>query len=137
MANISVLHEEGSRFTVNVRGHALTIDQPIKDGGTDLGPTPSELFGASLAGCVAYFAERFLERHQIDAEGLAVEASYAYAQEPPSRVSSIEIKVGLPEAFPAAKLEAFTRVIDRCTVHNSLKQPPAVDIAVVPRAVAA
>ena len=43
---------------------------------------------------------------------MAVEAFYAYAQESPSRVSSIEIKVGLPEGFPAAKREAFTRVID-------------------------
>jgi putative redox protein len=52
MSDIFVRHEQGDRFTISVRGHDITIDQPLGDGGDDEGPTPSELFVASLAGCV-------------------------------------------------------------------------------------
>jgi putative redox protein len=39
-------------------------------GGGDVGPTPTELFVAGLASCVAFYARRYLRRHDIDAEGL-------------------------------------------------------------------
>ena len=52
--NITVQHEDGDRFQVLVRGHRLVIDQPVADGGTDAGPTPTELFVAGLASCVGF-----------------------------------------------------------------------------------
>jgi uncharacterized OsmC-like protein len=129
MGDISVRHEEGDRFTISVRGHEITIDQPVEDGGGDRGPTPSELFVASLAGCVGYFAERFLVRHAIATDGLGVRATYAYAEDAPSRVASIDVELQVPDGFPGSKLPALMRVVDRCTVHNSLRQAPQVRIA--------
>jgi hypothetical protein len=38
MADILVAHEEGDRFTISIRVHEITIDQPVEDGGTDKGP---------------------------------------------------------------------------------------------------
>ncbi len=129
MSDIFVRHEDGDRFTITVRGHDITIDQPLEDGGGDTGPTPSELFVASLAGCVGYFAERFLVRHDIPAAGLGVHATYAYAEDAPSRVSSIELQLAVPDGFPESKIPALMRVVDRCTVHDSLRQAPQVRIA--------
>jgi uncharacterized OsmC-like protein len=104
------------------------VDQPVEDGGGDAGPTPSELFVASLASCVVYFAGGFLARHAIDPSGLGVEATYEYSEDRPSRVSTIDIRVALPVGFPESKLAAFHKVVDACTVHNSLKQAPHVEI---------
>jgi uncharacterized OsmC-like protein len=129
MSDISVRHEHGDRFTISVRGHDITIDQPIEDGGSDFGPSPSELFVASLAGCVAFFAERFLVRHDIPTEGLGVHATYEYSQDAPSRVASIEVQLSVPDGFPESKLPTLMRVVDRCTVHNSLRTPPQVRIS--------
>lgn len=128
MATISVRHQEGSRSTISLRGHEITVDQPVEDGGGDAGPTPSELFVASLASCVVYFAEGFLARHRLDPSGLGVEATYEYSEDRPSRVSSIDIRIALPAGFPESKLAAFHKVVDACTVHNSLKQAPHVEI---------
>ena len=129
MSDISVRHEHGDRFTISIRGHDITVDQPIEDGGSDAGPTPSELFVASLAGCVGYFARRFLVRHDIPTGGLGVKATYAYAEDAPSRVASIDVQLAVPDAFPGSKLPALMRVVDRCTVHNSLRQAPQVRIS--------
>jgi len=87
MSDILARHEQGDRFTINIRGHEITVE-PTEDGGEDAGPTPSELFVASLAGCVGFFAERFLARLNIPTQGLGVHATYEYSEDSPSRVAS-------------------------------------------------
>jgi len=64
--DIAVTHVSGDRFAIQVRGHRLVVDQPVADGGQDAGPTPTELFVGSLAACVAFYARRFLARHDLD-----------------------------------------------------------------------
>jgi putative redox protein len=58
MPNLSVAHQGGDRFELGMRGHRLTCDQPLADGGDDQGPTPTELFVGSLAACVGFYARR-------------------------------------------------------------------------------
>jgi hypothetical protein len=38
---VSVDHIDGDVYEIHVRGHHLTVDQPIKAGGTDKAPTPA------------------------------------------------------------------------------------------------
>jgi uncharacterized OsmC-like protein len=128
MADVEVLHEAGDRFRVRIRSHELTVDQPVDDGGGDAGPTPTELFVAGLASCVAFYAERFLARHGLPMDGLAVECDYAFAQDRPARVRSIELRVVLPDAFPGAKRAALQAVVEHCTVHNSIVHAPDISI---------
>jgi DNA-binding FrmR family transcriptional regulator len=58
MPTLNVTHQTGDQFQLQVRGHRLLCDQPLADGGTDQGPTPTELFVASLAACVGFYARR-------------------------------------------------------------------------------
>lgn len=62
-------HEDVDRFGVRIRGHEFEVDQP--DSG-DAAPTPTELFVASLASCVAFYAGRLCTRHGVDPTGLGV-----------------------------------------------------------------
>jgi putative redox protein len=125
---INVSYSGGDRLRIEARGHEVFTDQPIHDGGDDAAPTPTELFVASLAACVAFYAERFLRRHQLPAEATTVTARYTWAENP-HRVGAIELTVLVP-GLPDAKREAFSRVIDHCTVHNSLRRPPDVLVSV-------
>ena len=90
MARMTVRHVEGDRFTLGIRDHDVVVDQPVNDGGTDAGPTPTELFVGGLASCVAFYAGRFLARHGIEREGLSVACDWAMADERPNRVSRSE-----------------------------------------------
>ena len=65
-AEIRVVHMRGDAFEIRVRDHYIPIDQPHEDGTDDLGPTPTELFAASVAACAGYYARRFLARHGLD-----------------------------------------------------------------------
>lgn len=125
---IAVTCEDGDRARISVRGHELFTDQPREDGGGDTAPTPTELFVAGLAACIAYYAERFLRRHQLPARGLQVSCSYEWAENP-HRVGGIELVVDAP-GLPAEQRAAFERVIEHCTVHNTLRQPPLIQLRV-------
>jgi putative redox protein len=124
---LSVRHLGGDRFSIDIRGHEVTVDQPTDAGGEDTAPTPTELFIAGLAGCVAHYARRYLARHQIPPDGLRVTASYSLSSRP-ARVSAVTMHITAPDALPAERRDAFLAVASHCTVHNSLEQPPEVKI---------
>ena len=128
MSNITVRHDAGDRYRIQVRGHTVMVDQPVEDGGDDSAPTPTELFVAGLASCVAFYGGRYLARHGLPDEGFGVDCSFAFAKDRPVRVASIEIDVTLPEGFPAERREAFLAVVEHCTVHNSISMRPDVRI---------
>jgi putative redox protein len=128
MATMHVRHEDGDRFRISIRGHDVVVDQPVHDGGGDAGPTPTELFVAALASCVAYYAERFLVRHDVDPAGLAVLCDWEMAGDRPARVGSIAVRVTPPHDLPARLLDRLQAVVEGCTVHNSLVRPPSVSI---------
>src|SRR6266498_6065514 len=66
---LAVTHLSTDAYEIDIRGHRLTVDQPVEAGGANLGPTPTELFAASLAACVGFYAGRFLRRHGLAVEG--------------------------------------------------------------------
>lgn len=130
MPEIVVTYAGGDVLRVETRGHVMMADQPVEDGGGDLAPTPTELFVAGLGACIGYYAERFLRRSGLPTDGLRVGCTYAWADNP-HRVGEIFIEVEAP-GLPETKREAFERVIDKCTLHNTLRRPPSVRIALVP-----
>ncbi len=125
---MEVTFVSGESYEVAIRGHRIVVDQPAEDGGEDTAPTPTELFVASLASCVAYFAGRYLTRHGYDRTGLAVSADVELAPDRPSRVGRIAITVKVPTEVPESRWPALAAVAEHCTVHNSMRQPPRVSI---------
>ncbi|HEX2704298.1 MAG TPA: OsmC family protein [Candidatus Lustribacter sp.] len=120
----------GDRYSIDVRGHQLTVDQPESDGGEDLAPTPTELFVAGLASCVAFYAGRFLKRHDIPADGLAVDAAYEFASKP-ARVAEVTLTVHAPAGLPAERRDALLAVASHCTVHNTVMSEPEITVTLV------
>jgi len=134
---LRVTHVDGDRFELGVRQHRLFVDQPITDGGEDSAPTPTELFVSSLAACVAFYARRYLARHDLPVEGLAVEAVYSMAARP-ARVGEITLRLEISDSVPEDKRAALLAVARHCTVHNSIETPPTIgiDLDVVQRTAA-
>jgi uncharacterized OsmC-like protein len=127
---IAVHHLAEDRFAIEVRKHPISVDQPTDEGGTDTAPSPTELFVAGLASCVAHYAHRYLARHGLDSDGLRVTASYEMADRP-TRVGQVRVDIVPPSSLPSDRREAFLAVASHCTVHNSLAQPPPVQIALM------
>jgi len=129
---IRVAHRGGHRFAVQIRGHELTVDQPRGSGGDDAGPTPTELFAASLASCVAFYAGRYLHRHGLERTGLRVRTEFTMATDRPARIDTVHVTVLPPPGLPEQRRAALLAVASHCTVHNTLRQPPEVVIGLEP-----
>ena len=132
---IEVAHDQGDRYTVSVRGHQLVTDQPVSAGGDDAGPTPTELFVAGLAACVAFYAGRFLRRHTDGS--FSVACTYDMSEARPARVIAIRLQVSVSTELREDVRDGLRRAVEHCTVHNSLRTPPDVRISVLDAAVAA
>jgi uncharacterized OsmC-like protein len=121
----------GEAYEVAVRGHRVMVDQPSDLGGEDGAPTPTELFVASLATCVAFYAGRYLTRHGFSRAGLGVSVGFDVASDKPARVTRIGLTVRVPADVPAERRPALAAVVSHCTVHNSLITPPDVSIDLI------
>lgn len=126
--HVAVTHVHGDSYSIVTRGHAVLVDQPAEGGGTDAAATPTELFVASLASCVAFYAGRFLLRHGLDLQGLAVAAEFTMASDRPARVGTVRLRLTVPGGVPPERREALVAVASHCTVHNTLRHQPGVAI---------
>ncbi|GAA1131247.1 OsmC family protein [Nocardioides aquiterrae] len=125
LQTLHVEHLGDDRFEIVVRGHRVLVDQPLEAHGGDRGPTPTELFVASLASCVAFYARRYLRRHGLPEQGLAVSTDYAMASGP-ARVGSLRIRIDLPDGVPEERRAALLGFASHCTVHNSITREPEI-----------
>lgn len=123
---LDVVNLGGDHHRITVRGHRIDVDQPVAAGGEDWGPTPVELFVASLASCIAHYARRALGPV---GEGPHVLCSWEMSDTKPWRVTSIDVDVNVSSEVSPARLAAVKRAISHCTVHNSLVQVPSISIA--------
>jgi uncharacterized OsmC-like protein len=119
MSQLTVQHESGDRFAIQIRGHRVIVDQP---GSGDAGPTPTELFVAGIAGCAGFFARKFLARHGIEDGELSVACDYTWASDH-SRVEAVTLRIESARGIPEDLRPALVRVLEHCTVHESLRTP--------------
>ncbi|MEU0577612.1 OsmC family protein [Streptomyces griseoincarnatus] len=129
---LEVTHVEQDAYTVDVRGHRLRVDQPLEAGGTDTAPTPTELFAASLATCVAFYAGRYLHRHGLPRTGLRVRTEFTMATTRPARVPALRLVIDPPPELPEQRRAGLLAVASHCTVHNTLHQPPGIAVELAP-----
>jgi len=54
------------------RGHAVTIDQPVEDGGNDRGTSAHELLLLSLTGCISTIFHIIAAKRGLEFEGLKI-----------------------------------------------------------------
>jgi len=132
MTAIVVDHLGDHRFGVTIRGHQLEVDQPRDEGGDDAGPTPTELFVAGLAACVAHYAQGYLHRHRLQTRGLRVTAEFCIEPRP-ARVGAVTIVIDAP-GLPEHRRAALLAVAAHCTVHNTLDDVPPIRLELVPTA---
>lgn len=129
MQPITVTWDGGVRFTADVRGHKVVVDQPQKAGGQDSAPMPLELVPTSLGTCVALFVQQFLVTRGLDASGLTVEVQTVGAANP-HRIGKFEVAVKIPGGVPEKYREAVRRAAEGCTVHHTLTHQPEIAVQI-------
>jgi len=130
MKPITVTWDGGLQFSAEIRGHRLTVDQPVEAGGLDGGPMPIELVPASLGTCVALFVKQFLATRDLDSTGLTVEVR-AHSMSNPHRLGRFDVRVLIPAGVPEKYRDAVRRAAESCTAHHTLTHQPEIAFSIV------
>jgi uncharacterized OsmC-like protein len=126
---IVVTHEKGVEFAVEIGRHRLIVDQPERAGGTDAGPSPIQLLGASLGSCVALYVRQFCETRGLPYQGMRVEVVQTGAQHP-NRISEFTVRVVMPQDLPDPYPEKLDAAIRTCPAYNTLARGAEVEILI-------
>lgn len=127
MKELTVAYLGKRAFKIKVRDHEFITDQPLSNEGENKGPTPTEYFTASIAGCVGVYAAGFLNRNKFDSSKLKVKASWIY-ESLPSRIGKIDIEVIPGIKLSKDNLEKLYKVVEGCMLHETIIMPPQISI---------
>ncbi|HLE56649.1 MAG TPA: OsmC family protein [Rhodothermia bacterium] len=116
---IVITHQSGVRFSAQVRSHQIVTDQPEHAGGTNSGPSPVELLGASLGSCIAYYVQQFCRARALPFQGMRVEVDQ-HGEKHPARVAEFAVRVLMPDDFPEHQVWMLERVTKSCPAHHTL-----------------
>jgi putative redox protein len=108
----------GLRHAVEVNGrHTITTDEPVRMGGTDLGPAPHELLPAMLAACVSTMIVTYARSRGLDAGQIRVEVEY----DPSSTPRRTHVVVHAPASYTPEQAQRLHRIADTCPVKRALE----------------
>jgi putative redox protein len=109
---------EGFAHEVELDGrHDLRVDEPPAAGGADTGPRPTELLGASLAGCIAITVEMYAERKGWDVGRIEVDVEVGYEGPVPT---NFEVGLKLPAGLDDEQRRRLLVIATKCPVHKVL-----------------
>jgi uncharacterized OsmC-like protein len=123
-----IRYQGQSKFEATARGHRVLCDQPLENEGSDKGMTPPEFMLVSLGTCAGYYAVQYLKTRKLNADKLTVRVSAEKGTQP-SRLASFMIEVDAPD-LDARNRDGLVRAVKACLIHNTLNQPPAIDLQV-------
>jgi putative redox protein len=89
--------------TITTGRHALTADEPERNGGGDVGPAPFDLLLASLGACTAMTLKMYAEHKQWPLESLEVRLAYHGGETPP-RIERVLVPAGPLDEAQRARL---------------------------------
>lgn len=96
-------------------GHTIVADEPLAEGGANLGAQPTRLLAASLASCTAITIEMYAERKGWDLGSVEVEVTGERGE--PSRFATV---IRIPAELDASQEKQILTVAGRCPVHRIL-----------------
>jgi len=126
---ITVQQEGTQEFTIHVRQHELGSDMSVDDGGQDAAPSPTELLVGSFGACLGMAVAKYCQTIGCPTGAIELYLTYQLADRP-KRIENIVVDLELPDAFPPERLAAVRKVVRSCPVHNTLTNPPKIDLEI-------
>jgi putative redox protein len=118
MKHAVVRRRKGYEHEIEIREHRLISDEPEDNGGTDQGPTPTELLAGSLASCTAITIEMYADRKGWDLGQVEVSADFTEASGDSPAKFKVDIK--LPAELSDEQRDRILTIAHKCPVHRAL-----------------
>ena len=126
MSKITSVHtsisENKYRSKITAGVHMLIADEPVNEGGLDLGPTPIQLLAGSLGSCTTITLRMYADRKGWPLQGADVNVTIDRTTTQASIQRNIRIHGPLDETQRARLMQ----VADACPVHKMLSATIAI-----------
>ncbi|TGE25914.1 OsmC family peroxiredoxin [Hymenobacter aquaticus] len=99
-------------------GHELLADEPLDEGGHNLGPTPGELLAASLSACTCITVRMYADRKQWPLTGL--EAHVTFERTATHVVPQLHCELHLQGALTDEQRQRLLKIAELCPIHKTL-----------------
>ncbi|HEU4396077.1 MAG TPA: OsmC family protein [Planctomycetota bacterium] len=111
---------EGFENEVEVRGHRLRADEPVESGGTDRGPSPSELLLAALGACTSITLRMYAKRKGWDLQSVEVVLGRRALGAGEGAETEITRTLRMAGALDATQRARLAEVAGKFPVHRAL-----------------
>jgi putative redox protein len=107
---------EGFAHEIEIEGgHTVVVDEPPELGGEDLGPRPTRMLAAALAGCTAITIELYAARKGWELGAVEVEVEVEMDKANPV---SFEVRVRVPAELDEEQRRRLLTIAGKCPVHK-------------------
>jgi putative redox protein len=127
---ISVRETGANKFTqeIKVGDHILVADEPVANGGNDLGPSPYDFLLAALGSCTSMTLRLYANLKKIPLEGVLVKLQYnkIHAQDcencedKHALIDHIDRQIELKGNLTEEQRKKLLDIANKCPVHRTL-----------------
>jgi putative redox protein len=107
------------KTTVITDTHTIVADEPIDNGGKDLGPHPGDFLRMSLATCTAITLRMYADRKGYDVTQIEVKVNTRYVENTTVFNTQIQITGNIDEKVRTRMMQ----IAKLCPVHKMLSRP--------------
>ena len=125
--NVEIARMDDQHLVVAARDVTVDVHRAATDGEPSDGFRATELLLGGLGACMLGTAIGFARNQEMPLEDLRVGLEADSAKHP-ERFSAIRVTMTVTGPLTDRQLESLARVAARCKVHNTLGDPPAVDL---------
>lgn len=112
---------------IDARGHKIIADEPIENGGQNLGPSPGDFLRSSLASCTAITLKMYADRKEWNVGEIIVDVEYR------KNLDDFEPNFHVAVSFENQdlsedQLKRLDTIAKKCPVHKILSKSHDIDV---------
>lgn len=128
--SISAYTELDYKTDVFVKGHHIIVDEPLKLGGTNLGPTPTGYLAAALASCTTITLRLYADRKKWPVESIRADIFVEQERTKSEVKTRFRRELSFTGNLSEEQKERLKEIAGRCPVHRTLEGDVTVETIV-------